>query len=72
LAGRGGVSTKYMLFRDRKALITNLANVLAYLIVFTIVGLWIFTSINPDAYHFPAILEKGSWLWYLILINIVF
>ncbi len=72
LGWKGGASTKYMLFRDRKALITNLANVLAYLIVFTIVGLWIFTSINPDAYHFPAILEKGSWLWYLILINIVF
>ncbi len=72
LGWKGGLSTKYMLFRDRKALVTNLANVLAYLIVFTIVGIWIFTWVNPDAYRFPAILEQGSWLWYLILINIVF
>ena len=72
LGWKGGLSTKYMLFRDRKAVITNLANVLAYLIVFTIVSLWIFTLMNPEAYRFPAILEKGSWLWYLILINIVF
>ena len=72
LGWKGDFSTKYMLFRDRKALVTNLANVLAYLIVFTIVSIWIITWMNPDAYRFPAILEKGSWLWYLILINIVF
>ena len=72
LGWKGDLSTKYMLFRDRKALVTNLANILAYLIVFTIVGIWISTWINPDAYHFPPILEKNSWLWYLILINIIF
>ncbi|MFC5472641.1 glycosyl transferase family protein [Paraherbaspirillum soli] len=61
--------TKYMLFRDRKALITNLANMLGYLVLLIVVSLWLISWISPDAYRYPPLLEEGGFLWYLLLIN---
>lgn len=61
--------TKYMLFRDRKALLTNLANVLGYSVVLVVLGIVFVNGMNPDAYRYPPLLETGSFLWYLLLIN---
>ena len=64
-----GFATRYMLLRDRKGLLTNLVNVLAYLVVFAVGGLWLLNYIRPDSYRYPALLERGTWLWYVILAN---
>jgi bacteriophage N4 adsorption protein B len=69
LGWKGGLSTKYMLYRDRKSLVTNLANITGYVLVLILCGVWLALSLNPDSYHFPSILERGSVLWYLLLSN---
>jgi bacteriophage N4 adsorption protein B len=69
LGWRGNLWMRYMLFRDRKSLITNLVNILGYLIVPVVLGVWLANQIDPDAYRYPSILERGSWLWYVLLGN---
>jgi adsorption protein B len=69
LGWSGSPATKYMLFRDRKGLVTNFATVLGYLVVSVVVGFWIIQWAFPDSYRYPSIVERGSWLWYVILAN---
>jgi bacteriophage N4 adsorption protein B len=69
LGWKGDLSTKYMLYRDRKSLITNIANMAGYLVVLMVLSLWLTLWLVPDSYRFPSLLEKGSWLWYLLLAN---
>jgi adsorption protein B len=64
-----GVWTRYMLYRDRKSLVTNLMTLLGYVLVAVVVTVWTVTWVNPDAYRFPPLLEQGTWLWYLVLAN---
>lgn len=69
LGWEGDFWTKYMLFRDRKALITNFSNVLGYVVVLVVLSVWLAIWLDPESYRYPPLLEKGSGLWYLILIN---
>jgi adsorption protein B len=66
---QGDLWTRYMLFRDRKSLITNFVNVLGYLVVLAVLSLWTVNWIAPDSYRYPSVLEEGSWVWYCILAN---
>jgi len=61
--------TNYMLYRDRKSLITNLATVAGYLVVGVVLSVWVMQWLWPDAYRFPPIVQRGSTLWYMLLIN---
>ena len=72
LGWEGSLATKYMLFRDRKALVTNFVNILGYVVVFSVLSLWLFIWIFPDSYRYPPILERGTWLWNITLINAAF
>ncbi|ADJ29585.1 glycosyl transferase family protein [Nitrosococcus watsonii] len=65
-------ATQYMLYRDRRALITNLANFMGYLVVLLVATVWFVIWLNPNAYHYPPLLEQGTWLWYLVIINGIF
>jgi adsorption protein B len=65
----GGFWTRYMLFRDRKSLVTNFVNVLGYVVVGAIVSLWTINWLAPDSYRYPSVLEQGTWVWYCILAN---
>jgi bacteriophage N4 adsorption protein B len=65
----GNIATRYMLFRDRKSIITNLANITGYLLVLIILGIWFILWLDQDAYRYPSLLEKGSTLWYLVIAN---
>ncbi len=69
---KGGLWTRYMLFRDRKALITNLVSLLGYLVVIVVVAVWLMIWIDPSAYRYPPLLERDTWVWYLILVNALF
>jgi adsorption protein B len=69
LGWSGSLATRYMLARDRKALITNLANVLGYVIVIALLIVWIGMWLAPDPYRFPPLVEHSWWLWYVIMIN---
>lgn len=69
LGWTGSLGVKYMFFRDRKSLLTNLVNVLAYIIVLVVATVWLNTKINPDAYYYQPLVFPYSWLWYVLLIN---
>ncbi len=64
--------TNYILYRDRKAIMTNLANMLAYILVINILGMSLYTKVTQDIWWFPPIVEKGDLLWYLLIINLFF
>ena len=62
---------RYMLFRDRKSLITNLANVLGYLVVLVVTAVWLALQLDPQGYRYPPLLERGTWLWDIVVLNAV-
>jgi adsorption protein B len=72
LGWQGDAWTRYALFRDRKGLLTNQIVMLGYVAVGFVIAVWITTSLVPDAYRYPPVVESGSWLWYLMLANAVF
>jgi bacteriophage N4 adsorption protein B len=72
LGWHGDMWTKYALFRDRKGLITNQLGILGYVTVAFVLAVWLVTSLLPDSYRYPALVERGSWLWYVMLVNGVF
>jgi adsorption protein B len=67
LGWSGDWRTRYMLYRDRKALVTNLATILGYVIVSIVVSVWTMQRLLPNSYRFPPLVERGSLLWYLLL-----
>ncbi len=69
LGWMGNFWTRYMLFRDRKSIITNLFNILGYLLVLAVLSIWLVLWLDPDAYRYPSLLEEGTLLWYLVIAN---
>ena len=61
--------TNYMLYRDRKSLVTNLASVAGYLVVSVVLSVWLLQWLCPDAYVYPPIVQRGSTLWNMLLVN---
>jgi adsorption protein B len=72
LGWQGNFWTRYMLYRDRKALLTNQVSMFANCLVPLIGGLVLYQVGFPDAYRYPPIIESGTWPWYLLLANIFF
>lgn len=72
LGWEGNLATKYMLFRDRKAVVTNVVNLLGYGVALSVVSLWLVLWFDPQAYRYPPLLERGTWLWNVLLINAAF
>ncbi len=67
LGWKGNLWTKYILFRDRKSLVTNQMNFLGYVVVFSVLAVWAVPRLFLDAYRYPPLVRKDTWLWYLIL-----
>lgn len=68
----GSFMNKFMLYRDRKSLITNQINLLGNVLAIFIIGLFIYEWKNPSAYHYPPLISPGTLLWTLLLINLFF
>lgn len=64
---RGVFRHDYMLFRDRKGVVTAIANVLAYLVVVGFVAVLLWQWIG-GGYRYPPLIEPGSLLWYLLFV----
>ncbi len=72
LGWQGGFWTRYMLARDRKALVTNQVNMLGNLIVPLVGGFWLYQTLDPEGYRYPPLVEPGGMLWALLLVNLFF
>jgi adsorption protein B len=68
----GDFWTDYMLFRDRKSLITSLVNVLAYLSAIPVATIWVLSRVLAHSYRYPPLVREGSWLYWLIVVDTVF
>lgn len=66
---KGNLATKYILFRDRKALVTSQVGFLAYFVVLNVVLMELVHLLLPDSYWFPQLVPVDSWLWWLMIIN---
>ena len=64
LGWQGGFWGRYMLYRDRKALLTNVINALGYLVV----GYWLVLLITQPPDHFLS-LVPARWVWDVILVD---
>lgn len=64
--------TDYMLFRDRKTLLTSLANVLGYLAAVPVIAIWVLGKLFVDSYRYPSLVREGSWLYWLIVVDTAF
>ena len=62
LGWQGGLWGRYMLYRDRKALFTNVINALGYLVV----GYWLFLLVTQPRSHILS-LVPARWVWDVIL-----
>lgn len=62
---------RYMLFRDRKSLVTNLVNMLGYLLVLIVAAVWLALWLDPEGYRYPPLLERDTWLWHVVVANAV-
>jgi bacteriophage N4 adsorption protein B len=63
---------KYMLFRDRKSLVTSIVNVLGYVALAAVLGIWVLGRALDDGYRYPPLVESGSWLSRLIIVDTAF
>lgn len=61
LGWQGSLADRYLLFRDRKGIVTSLLNVLAYLVFFQFLGFYIAAKTGLWTLHFPPIFAPGSW-----------
>ncbi len=71
LGWHGGLVTRYMLYRDRKALAGNLLNVMGYVVVAFMLALIVAEWLAPDEMLFPSMVEEGTLLWYVLLLNLL-
>jgi len=64
--------TNYILFRDRKAILTNIANILAYILVINVLFMTLYSKLTTDVWWFPPLVEENTLLWTLLIINAFF
>ncbi len=70
LGWQGSLWQKYLFFRDRKPIFTNIANVGAYFVAIAWMIPWLIDQYIFDATLLPPLYERGSTLHQLIALNI--
>jgi len=70
LGWRGTQYHRYMLARDRKALISNLVSFLAYILVAMTLGLWYSQWLVTGEEKFPELVREGSWVSLVLFANL--
>ena len=72
LGWQGLLGLKYMLYRDRKALINNYVNMVGYLAFLAVLTYSLSVWLIPEAYHYPPLVHQGTWIWYIIMADTAF
>ncbi|MEQ8348719.1 MAG: glycosyl transferase family protein [Sneathiellaceae bacterium] len=69
---RGAFALRYFLMRDRKALFTNLVNMLGYFVLINAVAMSVYEALVPDSIQLPPLVIPYGPLWWLLLANGLF
>lgn len=65
----GNLSTRYVLFHDRKAVFTHLINIMGYGLFWFWLAYYFLTKDSP---YYPSLQEQldlAPWVWYLVLLS---
>lgn len=65
----GSLANRYLLFRDRKGVVTAFVSILAYVILVQLVALIILRQSGLWNVSFPAPFESNGWIKYLLIAN---
>ena len=65
----GSLANRYLLFRDRKGVVTAFVSILAYVILVQLVALIILRQSGLWDVSFPTPLEANGWIKYLLIAN---
>ena len=71
LGWRGSLATKYLLFRDRKGIITSFVSIFAYLLFFQFLLFWLLNASGLWTLHLPPIFVSGSWLMTVVTLTAI-
>lgn len=63
---------RYMLFRDRKVLISSIAILIGYLLVAAVFVTWAMRALLLDDVTFPVLVAEDSWVWHILVANFGF
>ena len=66
---RGNLATKYLLFRDRKGLLTSLVAIFAYGLLINFLVLRAFSAYGFGLVAYPSFIQPGSWIFDVFIIN---
>ncbi len=66
---RGSLATKYLLYRDRKGLVTSFVAMLGYLLVLNFLVFFAAYEFGWWTVHYPPMLHPGSWVVTVMAIN---
>lgn len=68
---KGSLAQKYLLFRDRKGIITSLVSILAYVVFFQFMLFYLAAEAGIWKMRFPAIFAPGSFLMTVLSLTLV-
>lgn len=69
LGWHGNWANRYMLLRDRKALVTAYLNALAFVVAAAFSGVWLWQRTDAAAPEFPSLLSGQKWLQLILAMN---
>lgn len=69
LGWAGSPYHRYMLARDRKALVGNIVSFLGYILVAMTMLIWYGQWVVTGEQQFPALVREGSWVWFVLIAN---
>ncbi|MGX1307588.1 adsorption protein B [Amorphus suaedae] len=68
---RGGLAERYLLFRDRKGLVTSFVSIIAYLLVLQVMILYFCSLFGIATLRFPAVIAPDGWVALALKANAV-
>lgn len=66
---KGGLGLRYFLYRDRKSILTNPVNLIAYFVALNIIAMTTIHFFWEGAISFPSLIYEDSWLMLLVYVN---
>lgn len=67
----GSLPNRYLLFRDRKGIITSFVSILAYLIALHLIGFYVASLLGWFQWRYPSIFSTSGWLNTVLYLNLV-
>lgn len=67
----GSFATKYLLFRDRKSIVTSLVSILAYFVLLNFLGFFIAAEMGYGQERFPPLFSNSPFMSFVLFFNFI-